>query len=126
MDLDPARASEPESWAEYISYTGNATGAPAKLFGKGVTVARTGVGVWLITFTDPPGNLLSYNCELQGTVPSSLAGFTTVLGAFTPASGATKASVSVSFFSSTFAAVDLTAAQTANLILWFKRAQASL
>lgn len=124
MGLEEYRtyASEPDLVGAVINLTGAGAANPTKNYGKGVAVTRTGVGVFLATFTDPPGNLVGYNGELSGTVPSSLAGFSTVLGAPTLASGATKFSVSISIFNQAFAAVDLTAAQLLNWILWFKRA----
>lgn len=125
----PGRMSEPETIQWLIQYTGNGTGNPTiveganRYFGKNVkSVVRTSIGLYTITFTDPMPNQCGLDYAFQGTVPSSLAGFTGVFGYF----DATTKIITFSVFNSTFALTDLTAAQSAALSIYTKRAQGSI
>lgn len=89
--------------------TGTGADAPTKRYGQGITVSRTAQGVYKYTFPDNPGTLVGWAPGLGADTPADVKGYSVVRGALTSSSGVY--SVSVSVFDSSFAAVDLAAAQ---------------
>lgn len=122
LESYPARVSQPEIFDEVIRAIGAATATPTKKYGKGVTIARTGVGVWSLTFSDFPGNFVSASYMLQDATASVVKGWTVTLGDF----DATGKIVSLSIWNSTFAAADLAATSKIGLTLKFTRADPTL
>jgi hypothetical protein len=119
LELYPQKASEPETAEMLVSFTGAGAANPTKVYGKGVTVTWTSTGLYKLTFSDPPGNLVCPGGPcFQATVPAGVKGYTAVFGAF----DATGKIVSVSIYNSTFALADLAAAQTVSFAMVFKRA----
>lgn len=118
MDSYPKRASEPELYGQLITLVGTGAAAPTKIYGRGVACTRVSTGLYTLTFTDSPGNLVGVGYGFQATTMSALKGYTVVLGAF----DATGKIVQFSVTSSTFALVDLAVLQTLSMELTFKRA----
>lgn len=118
LEMYPQRSSEPETYSEIVTMLGTGASAPTKTYGKGLAITRSGVGVYVLTFTDPPGNLAGYSTGFKATTMSALKGYTATLGDFDAAGKV----ISVSVWTSAFAAADLAAAQSLSLLLVFKRA----
>ena len=114
------RTTEPESYSHVMNFTGAATAALVKNFGKGVTVTRTGVGLFTITFAEAPGNLIGISGSgFQGT---GVSGFTVLEGTFVLQVGATKATLTFSVLGPTQVATDVPATAKFSLDVRFKRA----
>ena len=124
LDEKPFRITEPETYALPIVLVGNAvpTNVPTKTIGKGVTITRTGVGAYTLTFSDNPGNFLGFaGASFQDATLAGVAGLDAFPGTFTAANGSTPATLTVGVFLTT-TATDLTSAMTCCLTLLFKRA----
>jgi len=120
IDIQPLRSTEPESYSHIMNFTGAATAALVKNYGKGGTPTRTGVGLHTLTFADPPGNLIgTAGFSFQGT---GVNGFTVLEGTFTAASGATKATLTLTVLNAAAAATDVPTTAKLTLDVRFKRA----
>lgn len=124
FDSDPLRCTEPEAYDVVVSFTGNGAASPVKNYGKGLTVTWVSTGLYAITFTDNPGNLIGMvgGAGFQATTMSALKGYDATLGAM----DATGKIVQVSITNSSFALADLQVLQTACVVLRFKRAAAAV
>lgn len=123
----PGKITEQEGYLLPVTFVGNNTAVPTKSYGRGVTVSRTGVGTYLLTFSDSPGNFVGLSgTGFQSATTATNAGWTAVAGTFTQATGATKASLVIATFNSTFAAGEMQTTQTLALDLRFKRGQATI
>lgn len=123
FEMYPQRATEPETYTHFVTFTGAGAGTPTKNYGKGVAVTWVSTGLYTLTFVDPPGNLVSMGGpSFQATTMSALKGYSAVLGAF----DSTGKIVQVSVTNSSFALADLQVLQTMSLELIFKRGQTTL
>jgi hypothetical protein len=109
-----------------VGLTGASTSDPTKRAGPGVTVTRTAIGVYKFSFySEDPGTFVQIAGYMFGAVtPSGVKGYTATRGAYTAPSGSTPASLSVSLWDASFAAVDLTSVQY--LDISFSFAQSSV
>jgi len=128
MDGYPVRSSEPETVKVPIRILGTGAANPTKVYGKGVTITRTGAGAYLATFSGKAGELGNYvgmTVGLEATTPGDMAGHTVVAGATaTSAAGVvTKAFV---LYNATFAARDLAALEWITIEFAFKQAGAAV
>jgi hypothetical protein len=115
--------SEPQTRLIVVKATGAATGTPTEVFGAGVTISRTGVGVWRLTFSSSVFNyvgLAGFSFD-DTTTAANVKGYTATS---TPYAAATK-TIDVSIWSSGFAAVDLTTAQTLTFLVAYKASNAA-
>lgn len=118
MDFYDGKSSEPELRSVWARLLGTGAAAPTKVYGKGITVARTGVGVYTLTFTGSPGTWVGANVSLEATTPAGLAVFSVVVTA-------TSSTVTtVNLYNAAAALTDLAAAQWINLSLNYKASNA--
>jgi hypothetical protein len=118
MESYPDYTSEAELRTVKVRLLGTGAAVPTKVYGQGLAVARSGVGVYTLTFTEGQGMYAGCTPGFDATTASGLAGFTVVCTA-------TSATViTVSLFNSANAAADLAAAQWINLALDFKQTSA--
>ena len=82
LNAYPHRTTRPESQEHLIRLEGAGTSAPVKHLGAGVTLSRTGAGVYRITWDDNPGVFLGAWAQLQAADPSDLDGYTVTFGAY--------------------------------------------
>ncbi len=118
LDSFEVESTEPEEVIYRVRLLGTGAAAPTKVLGKGITVGRTGVGVYTLTFDSLPG--APYGLEgygFGGATPLALAGCTVVLT--TPTAGSLVYTLTV--YGSTFAARELAATEYLTVGLLFKR-----
>jgi hypothetical protein len=117
IDAYPQRHDQPETQTRAIGIEGAGTSAPVKRHSAGATVTRTGVGAYLITWAENPGKFLAWSASLGADTPAALAGHTVVRGAY----NATAYTLAFVVYDSTFAAVDLAAAEYLDASVYFQR-----
>lgn len=89
--------------------TGTGADHPTKRYGDGITVTRTAAGVFKFVFSSHPGYFKGFSYGLRATTPADVKGHTVTGGDFTAATVSAGAFVSLSLWSSTFAADELNA-----------------
>lgn len=107
---------QPDARVRVIKILGTGAGNPTKLLGTGATITRSAQGIYLITWKENPGvydGLLGFG--FSATTKTGPKGYTVV--ADLVMSGLTLA---FEVFDSTFAAVDLAAAQHLTLGFLFQ------
>ena len=115
------KVSEPQLREYIVKLVGNGAGQPTKPFGNGVSVSRTGVGVFRVTFTDNPANVIGLvGFQFTSATMTDVKGYTATGSRYASATQ----SIDVSVWNSLFAAVDLTTAQDLTLRLATKRTSA--
>lgn len=72
MDFYPERTSQSELRNVEIRLLGTGAAAPTKEYGQGITVARTGVGIYTLTFTESQGQWAGYVWGLEGTTAANV------------------------------------------------------
>lgn len=92
-----------------VGITGTGAADPTKRYGDGITVTRTAVGVFKFAFASHPGYFKGFACGLRATTPGDVKGHTVTGGDFTAATATASAFISLSLWSSTFAADELNA-----------------
>lgn len=111
-------ASEPATYDSLVTITGTGASNPTKVCGRGCVVTWVSTGLYTITYTDNPGNLIGVGYGFQATTMSALKGYSITFGAMS-ASGKV---IQFSVTNSAQALADLAALQTASLLLTFKQA----
>lgn len=106
MQAYPARNREPGQVTLHGSFTVNGTSAPDGIKGQGFTVARSGVGVFVVTIADAPAvfqQFDSFGCPGVHTgAGAAVTGFT----AHVTASDVTLGTFTISTFNAAQAAVE--------------------
>lgn len=115
LDAFPLRSSEAETYQTEIRLLGTGADVPTKELGKGITVARTGTGVYTLTWADNPGTFLGWSPGLGAATPADVAGYTVVRDTY-----ASKV-LAISLFDATAAAVDLAADEYLDISVRFSR-----
>jgi hypothetical protein len=82
LNAYPHRTTRPESQEHLIRFEGAGSSAPVKHLGAGVTVTRTGAGVYRLQWSDNPGVFLGASYSLQAATMSGLIGHNVVFGAY--------------------------------------------
>ncbi len=113
------RTSEPGAYYLEVRLLGTGAAAPTKVLGKGITVARTGLGVYTLTLDALPGVYAGLNWGFDGVTPLNLAGCTAVLT--TPTAGSKVWTITVYSGGTTPAVRELAATEHLNLQLQFKQ-----
>lgn len=117
-DFYQERSSEPELRNVEVRMVGTGASAPTKVYGKGITIARSGAGVYTLTFSASPGRYAGYTWGIDATTPGNVKNHDVVLTA-------TSATVyTVNFYDATGTARDLAATEWINLTLKFKQSNA--
>lgn len=115
----PARESEPEIRHLLVRMVGTGASAPTKVYGQGVTIARTSEGLYTLTLTGIPGYFMGYTYGLQASTPANVSGHTIVADDY-----ASKV-FTFTLYDSAFAVEDLEASEWINFDLWFSTTDTS-
>lgn len=116
LDRYPVVVSEPELRTIKVRLLGTGAAAPTKVYGRGITVARTGAGVYTLTFASSPGDFVGVKFGLDATTPGDIKNHSVIC---------TKTSstvITVNFYDAAAAAHDLAALEWINLDLDFEKA----
>jgi hypothetical protein len=111
-------ASEPAVHEYIVRLLGTGASVPTKSHGSGITVTRTGVGVYRLTWTDNPLTILGASYCFAGATPADLKGYTMTRSLYTAATQ----TMDIYVWNSSFAAADLAATQVLDLVIRFKEA----
>lgn len=90
-----------------VGLTGTGAADPVKRYGNNVTVTWTATGVYKFAFAAHPGNLLGFRAQFGADTPGDVKGQTCTRSTYTAPSGSTPGFLSLSVWSSGFAADDL-------------------
>lgn len=122
----PKRSNLPGTVGHHISLNGAGTSVPtvqAKT-GNGMSVARSGVGVLVITWADNPGTFVGFNYGFGAATATAVDGWTVVRSAFTAATSTADATLTLTIFSDTPAAADLATNSILDLTFIFRTVRA--
>lgn len=122
LDAFVQRSTEPEEVIYRVRMLGTGASTPTKLQGKGVTLGRTGVGVYTVTFNNIPGEFQGLDgFGFNGGTPLNLAGCTVVVT--TPASSTTTLVYTITVYAggTTPAARELAATEVLTFGMVFER-----
>ena len=114
LDADPLRTTEADMKYVEVRLLGTGAAIPTKVLGKGITVARTGVGVYTLTFAKSPGNWCGALVGLDATTGSDIKNHSVIVTA------TSTTVVTVTFWDASAAAHDLAALEWINLVLRYK------
>lgn len=122
LDASLAKSTEPEKYDVPVRLLGTGANPPTIVIGKGVTISRTGVGDYKLTFADNPGPYCGFASGIEATTRSAMYGVT-VVGKFTAATATARATFELTVASggTTPAVRELAAAEWVNLTINFKR-----
>jgi hypothetical protein len=116
LDQYPSRTSEPDLSKIWVRMVGTGATAPTKVYGRGVTIARTGVGVYTLTFATSPGTYAGYTWGIDATTAANIKNHDVVLTA------TSSTVLTLTFWDAAAAAHDLVATEFINLELAFIKA----
>lgn len=118
MNFSDPKSSEPELRYVELRLEGAGAAPPTKRNGQGITVTRTGVGDYLLTFAEHLGNYIGHTgIGLEAAVPANIKNHSVVFGAYSAANR----TLQVTFWDAAAAAKELAAAQFLNATLRFKQ-----
>jgi hypothetical protein len=118
MDFYPDKSSEPELRSVEVRLLGTGASAPTKVYGKGITVARSNTGIYTLTFTASPGTYAGCLFGLDATTPGDIKNHSVVCTA------TSSTVITVNFYDASANAHDLAAVEWINLTLKFKASNA--
>ncbi|HKP06415.1 MAG TPA: hypothetical protein VJU58_04105 [Microbacterium sp.] len=115
--------SEPQIKRYHVRAQGAAAASPTKVFAAGITISRTGVGVWRLQFgTEFIGKYVGIKGPFfEDATASVVKGWTLTATPY----DATNRRIDVSIWNSSFAAADLAATSFINFELDFKTTDAT-
>ena len=73
--LYPLRGNLPELGVHVITMEGTGAAVPTKLYGPGITLARTSEGLYTATWDENPGTFIACVPSLGADSPAAMAGF---------------------------------------------------
>lgn len=113
----PDFVSEPNTREYLVRLTGAGAATPTKVFGNNITLSRTGVGVYRMTFSENPFKPIGIaGYHFESTTGTDVKGFTLTSTTF----DATNLRQDIFIWNSAFAAADLSSVQTLVLRVIFK------
>lgn len=114
-DADPLHTSEPDMTYREVRLQGAGAAVPTKQLGRGITVSRTGAGVYRLTFAASPGNFAgTLGPSFDAVTPTDVDRWTIVC------SPTSTVITTVNVYNEAGAAADLPANTWLNLVLRFK------
>ncbi len=115
--------SEPQLKRYHVRLQGTGAAAPTKVFGAGITVSRTGVGVYRLQFgSEFIGKYVGAKAPFfEDATASVVKGWTVTATPY----DVTNRRIDISVWNSAFAAADLAATSLLNLEIDFKSTDAS-
>lgn len=119
LDAFPIRVSEPEVYLTWVRMVGTGASVPTEVLGAGVTITRTDVGRYLLTWLDNPGTFAGFTWGLNATTQGDIKGHTVTASVY-PLTASTY-TLEIDLWDSAFAAEDLEALEWLTLAIAFKR-----
>jgi len=116
QDAWDVHATEPELELVPVRLLGTGASAPTRQYGRDITVARTGVGVYTLTFRETPGTFVGGQVALQGATPGNLKNVSVVFNTW----NATTRVLEITVWSGAGAARELAATELLLLVLFFQ------
>lgn len=117
-EMLPTRSNVAELKEYHLRLLGTGASAPTKELGYGMTVTRTGVGAFRITWAANPGSFVNFTWGLGAATPGDVKGQTVTRDTFDTSAGVY--TLDVAMWSSTFAADELNATEYMDLTIRFK------
>lgn len=118
QDAYPPLSTVPEEVRVAVRLLGTGASAPTKVVGQGITVTRTGAGVYKLTFSESPGTfVMPDGVSLQAATPGDIKNHSVVFDTW---DSSTKA-IEVTFWDASAVAHDLAADEWLSFFLVFKR-----
>jgi hypothetical protein len=118
--MNPTKSNIPEERLTRVGITGTGAADPTVRAGRGVTVARTGTGVYRYTFTKNPGTFVGISGPaFRADTASAVKGYTCTATPVTAATSTASAYIDVSIWNSSFAAANLEALQYLDITFVF-------
>jgi hypothetical protein len=102
-----SKTTIPKERHHHVRLLGTGASAPTREIGQGITVTRSGVGVYKLTFAENPGTFIRFGWGLGAATPGDVKGQTVTRDTFDTTAGVY--SIEVALWSSAFAADDLQA-----------------
>lgn len=116
-DFSPCRSDVVESRTRVVRLTGAGSSAPVVTEGHGVVATHAGTGDYKLTYSEGQGKYVGVKgYTFQSATMTDLAGYTIVVKDY----DTTNFVVEFTVYNSTFAAADLTSAQSITLEIEFK------
>jgi len=112
----PILSAEPTELRVPFRMVGTGASAPTRQYGKGITITRTGAGVYKLTFSSLPGTFVTVTPSLQAATPADIKNHSLVWDTFDVAT----MSIEVSLFDASAVAHDLAALEYIGGELIFK------
>lgn len=120
QDAYQAMCQEPGEITVPVRIIGTGAAAPTKVWGRDITMARSGVGVYTMTFGELPGAFAGIGgYGFDAATPLNVAGCTIAIT--TPSAGAKVITVTVYSGGTTPAARELAATEVLTMRLIFKK-----
>lgn len=104
-----------------VGITGTGAANPTKRWGQGVTVTRSGAGVYVVTWAENPGNFQGWGQDLAADTPGNVKNYSVVRGAYS----STTRSITVNVFNGSGTATDLAALQYLDMEFRFAASSAA-
>lgn len=118
MYFSNSKTSEPALRDVEVRLLGTGAAVPTKVYGQGITVTRTGVGDYLLTFAEHLGTYAGHiGAGIEATTAANVKNHSVVLGAYSTSAR----TLQVTFWDAAAAAHDLAALEWINLRLRFKQ-----
>lgn len=116
------RAHQPDPKYHHLRMIGTGASAPTIQVGHGMTLSRTAQGVIKVTWNENPGTFLCIvGHAFADTTPADVKGYTLTRDTFSAASSSADGYVELSFWDSSFAAVDLSTTSYLDITFAFAR-----
>lgn len=117
----PAMAAQPDTVLVPVFVTGINGANPTNTYAPGVTVTRTGEGVYRFTFTELKGAFLGAWCQVAGTTVANVKGYT----AHPTVWDATNKRVDITVYDATQTAADVIATEYLYVLFAFRQSGVS-
>lgn len=116
----PVISNTPGLKMHHVRLLGANGADPTKELGNGITVTRTGEGVYRLTWAQNPGTFVGMVGTFGAATPGDVKGMTVTRDTFTAATSTASAYLDISTWDSTFAADDIIATEYLDLVIMFK------
>lgn len=123
IETQPAQTADPESYVLLLTLKGAGAGVIPTIVNnkRGVTIARTGAGLYTLTFGEEPGpTFQGLDGAFTDPTPSVVFGWTAVGGTYTKRSGGTKATLTIGTGNQAGSGADLATTSQCTLSMCFK------
>lgn len=121
MQMDKVLSSVPDERHIRVRLLGTGAADPTREIGQGVTITRTAVGVFKIVFNEGQGTFVGFSYAFGAATAADVKGQTCTRGTYTNPTATAAGFLSISVWSSTFAADELNATEYLDLDFVFSQ-----